>query len=75
MTIIHKIVKSSNIHSIGYDEPNKELHIKFKGGPNGGATWVYEGVEPQAHSDLMMAPSHGVHFIENVRGVYKERKL
>lgn len=64
-------VKSSMISSVGYDSATRTLHVKF---PNGGH-YVYEGVTPEQHADLVGAGSIGKHFAQNVRGRFKHRML
>ena len=60
----HTPVSSSNIESIGYDEPTKALHVKFKSG----GTWTYSGDDAKAHHDAMLsAPSVGKYFHANVK--------
>jgi frataxin-like iron-binding protein CyaY len=50
-------VKSSNIESVGYDAEGSRLHVKFK---NGGE-YIYHGIEPAQHAELMAADSAGSH--------------
>ncbi len=60
----HTPVTSSNIESIGYDEPTKALHVKFKSG----GTWTYSGDAAKAHHDAMLsASSVGGYFHKNVK--------
>lgn len=49
--------KSGNIDSIGYDSDGSRLHVQFK---NGGS-YVYHGIEPAQHAELMKADSIGSH--------------
>jgi hypothetical protein len=73
--LIFHPVKSSNIHSIAYDPESQELLVKFRSSAGPGSTYAYSGVPPEVHRAFMSAPSHGIHFIDNIRGKYKERKL
>lgn len=57
------VVKSSNIHAIGYDGEAKRLYIAFKNGK----TWKYHDVEPEDHAALRAAPSIGSHFQAAIR--------
>jgi len=59
-------VQSSNIASIGYDEPSATLEIEF----SNGSIYQYFGVSIQVHAELVGAPSVGQAFVSTVRGVY-----
>lgn len=50
-------VKSSNVESVGFDHDGSRLHVRFK---NGGE-YVYHGIEPAQHAELMQAESIGSH--------------
>jgi hypothetical protein len=65
-------VVSSNLESIGYDEPSQVLQVKFKGT---GKTYSYTGVTPAAHKGLMAARSKGSHFATTIRGKFDAKKL
>jgi KTSC domain len=71
-------VKSSNIHAIGYDEGARRLSVQFKRGAEGGDTYHYHDVPPDAHAALMAAQpptdSHGKHFAANIKGKFKHTK-
>lgn len=64
-------VESSNLAEIGYDSDRKELAVKFKSG----GTHHYVGVEPDRHSGLMSAESHGKYFNQNIKGQYEQKKI
>jgi len=65
-------VKSSNVASVGYDEPTKTMEIKFKSG----GVYQYSGVEPQTHADLMGAESIGKFVSQNiVNAGFKSQKM
>jgi hypothetical protein len=57
-------VKSSNLKAIGYDPKTKTLEVEF----HSGAVHQYSSVSPQAHQDLVRAPSVGSHFHKNFAG-------
>ena len=66
-----KEVKSSNIHSIGWNATSG-LMITFKGKdgkPTG--TYHYADVPESVHADLMAADSHGKHFLAHIRNAYR----
>jgi hypothetical protein len=48
-------VKSSNLHSIGYDPERRELHVKFLSGSEG----AYSHVDHNTFVVIMAAPSKG----------------
>lgn len=62
-------VKSSNVRAIGYDANAKELHVDFDSG-----RYIYGGVSPQAHAELMKAPSVGKHLAMKVKGKFTHRR-
>jgi hypothetical protein len=64
-------VKSSNIVSVGYDEPNKNLHIQFKSGGH----YSYSDVPPEAHQALVNADSIGGHFSKQFAGKFPHTKI
>jgi len=61
--MIRTKVKSSNIESIGYDEVNKIIEIKFM---NGGI-YQYEKVEKTIFDDILKAESVGKFFYKNIK--------
>jgi KTSC domain len=64
-------VKSTNLHSLGYDPEAKLMRVKFRSG----ATHEYTGVPAAAHQAFLTAPSLGSHFANHVRGKYPSTKL
>jgi hypothetical protein len=48
-------VKSSNVESVGYDQEEKTLEVKFKSG----GVYQYAGVQPEMYADLLAAESVG----------------
>ena len=64
-------VTSSNIASIGYDEPSQTLEVTFKNG----ATYAYSRVPASEHAALMSASSHGKYLNANIKPRYAATKL
>jgi hypothetical protein len=63
-------VSSSNIASIGYDEPTQLLEVEYL---NGGL-YHYFNVPSVVHDALMAAPSHGTYLNAYVKGQYQYQK-
>lgn len=64
-------VSSSNIASIGYDEPTSTLEVRFL---NGGI-YHYFNVPLNVYRGLMAASSHGTYLNAHIKGTYKYRKV
>lgn len=59
-------VESSNIHSVGYENP--VLHIVFKDKQgNAGAKYGYRPITEEAYRDFMAAESKGKYFSMYIR--------
>lgn len=56
-------VQSSNLDAVGYDEPTKALHIRFKNG----AVWEYTEVPAEEYQALMSADSIGSHYAKYIK--------
>lgn len=56
-------VKSSNLHSVGYDSSNQILEIEF----NSGGIYQYSQVPEDIYNSLMNADSKGRYFIQNIK--------
>ena len=71
MVTMHR-VSSSNVHSVGYDEINHNLYVKFLNG----STYVYYNV-PKIHYDgLLSATSVGSYLDRYIKkGNYKYHKI
>lgn len=70
MITMHK-VSSSNVHSVGYDEVNNNLYVKFLSG----STYIYYNVPHRHFIGLLNASSvgHYLHvYIKNGGYRYKE---
>lgn len=63
-------VKSSNIKAVGYDVPNKTMHIEFANG-----TYQYPGVEAHQFASMMEAPSIGSHFHTHIKPNFNGVKI
>ncbi len=66
-----KPVKSSNIAAIGYDAPSKTMHVQF----SSGASYAYDGVEPDIHAAFAGADSVGSHFAKHIRPKFTGRRI
>ena len=69
--IVQNCVKSSNIHSIGYDSENHILEIVFLSG----GIYRYFDVTQLIYEQLMEASSHGKFFAQYIKNKYRERKV
>ncbi|MCB0743720.1 MAG: KTSC domain-containing protein [Ignavibacteriae bacterium] len=64
-------VSSSNIESIGYDEQNQEVYVRFlKGG-----VYVYKGVPAHEFQNLLEAPSLGSYLHRNYKNIYPYERI
>lgn len=66
-----KLVESSNIVAIGYDEDERQLHIQFKSG----LEYVYHDVPTEVWQEFLVAPSKGKYLNERIKGVYAYEKV
>jgi hypothetical protein len=66
-----KIVRSSNIRSIGYDSKSKTLVIEFLSG----GVYQYFNVPESVHNALMTNSSHGSYFHHHIKNKYKWKKI
>jgi hypothetical protein len=70
--MIHKQVASSNIESVGYEEGEERMQIKFRHG----GVHEYSGVPVEVHERLMGARSIGGFVHDHIKGKYaSEKKL
>lgn len=62
-------VKSSQIHSIGFDPDSKTLEIEFarKDPKVEGSIYQYANITPSFHKELMEAESQGSFFINRIK--------
>jgi hypothetical protein len=64
------MVSSSNVESVGFDEPEGELWVRFLSG----STYVYEGVDFLTFNELLNAASVGSFLNRAVKGRFQFRK-
>ena len=64
-------VSSSNIESIGYDEPNQQVILKFLNG----SLYSYKGVPIHEYENLLLAPSCGSYLHRNFKNVYPYERI
>lgn len=64
-------VNSSNLASVGYDEPSQTLEVEF----NHGGVYQYYDLPEQIYAALMSADSIGSYFSHNIRNVYPTQKI
>lgn len=66
-----QLVSSSNIESIGYDEQNQTVYVKFQNQ----SLYMYKGVPSHEYQNLIDAPSHGSYLNRNFKNVYPYERL
>ena len=64
-------VSSSNIESIGYDEQNQQVFIRFLNG----SLYVHKGVPLHEFENLRDAPSLGSYLHRNYKNVYPYERI
>ncbi len=64
-------VASSNIESIGYDEQNEQVYVRFLNG----SFYVYKGVPLHEFENLLYAPSLGAYLHRNYKNVYPYERI
>lgn len=64
-------VSSSNIESIGYDEQNEQVYVRFLNG----SLYVYKGVPSHEFENLLNAPSLGSYLHRNYKNVYPYERI
>jgi XTP/dITP diphosphohydrolase len=64
-------VESSDIVSIGYDEPSQSLEVEF----HGGRVYVYSNVPPEMHAQFLAADSHGYYFNTFIQGHFRYQRV
>ena len=64
-------VQSSNIESVGYDENDEEVYVKFLNG----SVYVYRGVPLHDFEGLRDAPSVGSYLHRNFKNVYPYERI
>ena len=69
--MIRKVVVSSNIHSVGYEDETKTLEIEF----HSGRVYQYYSVPRVIYEALMNASSHGKYFHAFIRDVFSYQRI
>ena len=64
-------VSSSNIESIGYDEENQQVYVRFLNN----SLYVYKGVPEHEFQNLMQASSKGSYLNRNFKNVYPYERI
>lgn len=64
-------VSSSNIESVGYDEAEETVYVKFLNGN----MYTYKGVPQHEYQNLLEAPSVGSYLHRNYKNVYSYEKI
>ncbi|MDD2984668.1 MAG: KTSC domain-containing protein [Crocinitomicaceae bacterium] len=64
-------VSSSNIESIGYDEQNEQVYVRFLNG----SLYVYKGVPLHEFENLRDAPSLGSYLHRNYKNIYPYERI
>lgn len=64
-------VESSNVESIGYDENEQILYVRFLTG----ATYIYKGVNEYEFNGLLTAPSVGSYLHRNIKNNYPYERI
>lgn len=59
-------VASSNIESVGYDEPSQTLEVGFIGG----AVYQYYNITLNLYEEMIKSPSKGRFLSYNIKNVY-----
>lgn len=65
-------VKSSNVESVGYDQPTQTMYVKFRAEPQ---PYVYEAVPSEVHAAMLKSSSIGSYIHTHVKSAYKGHKL
>lgn len=64
-------VSSSNIDSIGYDEQNQQVYVRFLNG----SLYIYKGVPQHEFQNLSEAPSIGSYLNRNFKNTYPYERI
>lgn len=64
-------VSSSNVESVGYDEANQILYVRFLNG----STYIYKGVSQYEFDGLLNAPSVGSYLHRNIKNTYPYERI
>lgn len=64
-------VSSSNVESVGYDEQQQILYVRFLSG----GLYIYKGVSMYEFEGLLNAPSVGSYLHRNIKNVYPYERI
>ncbi len=64
-------VESSNVESVGYDENEQILYVRFLTG----AMYIYKGVNNYEFDGLLSAPSVGSYLHRNIKNNYPYERI
>ncbi len=64
-------VESSNVESVGYDEEEQVLYVRFLTG----AVYIYKGVSLYEFEGLLNAPSVGSYLHRNIKNNYPYERI
>jgi hypothetical protein len=64
-------VSSSNVESIGYDETNQLLYVRF----TNNTAYVYKGVPVGEFDGLLNAPSIGSYLHRNIKNLFPYERV
>lgn len=67
-------VKSSNLESVGYDEKESILQVKFLD-RRSGKTYQYKDVPKMVYNEMVTASSIGSYFQKYIRPIYHYREV
>jgi hypothetical protein len=70
-TVIHNIIKSSNITESKYDTAEKTMTVKF----SNGLQYEYKDVPHEVYVQFRMAESQGKFFSSKISKAYQYKKL
>lgn len=64
-------VSSSNVDSVGYNEEQQILYVRFLNG----SLYIYKGVNTYEYDGLLNAPSVGSYLHRNIRNAYPYERI
>ncbi len=64
-------VQSSNLESVGYDQDNEIVYVRFLNGN----VYIYKAVPQWEFENLMNAPSLGSYLNRNIKGAYPYERI
>lgn len=64
-------VSSSNVESVGYDEKEQIVYVRFLNG----ALYIYKNVNQNEFDGLVNAPSVGSYLHRNIKNIYPYERI